>query len=67
MTRKSYTMRAWRRWRECMSSASKMVKDYFSRYRSRECECLQWIAAGKSDWDIGHILSISEKDSGESH
>ena len=27
----------------------------------RERECLQWIAAGKSDWEIGCILSISEK------
>lgn len=27
----------------------------------RECECLQWIAAGKTDWEIGEILSISEK------
>lgn len=27
----------------------------------RERECLHWIAAGKSDWEIGQILSISEK------
>lgn len=27
----------------------------------RERECLQWIAEGKSDWEIGCILSISEK------
>jgi len=27
----------------------------------RERECLQWMAAGKSDWEIGQILSISEK------
>lgn len=27
----------------------------------RERECLQWIAAGKSDWEIGNILSLSEK------
>ncbi|MDB5736240.1 MAG: Transcriptional activator protein LasR [Alphaproteobacteria bacterium] len=27
----------------------------------RERECLTWIAAGKSDWEIGCILSISEK------
>jgi LuxR family transcriptional regulator, quorum-sensing system regulator BjaR1 len=25
----------------------------------RERECLQWVAAGKSDWDIGMILGIS--------
>lgn len=27
----------------------------------RERECLVWIAAGKTDWEIGQILSISEK------
>jgi DNA-binding CsgD family transcriptional regulator len=27
----------------------------------RERECLQWIVAGKNDWEIGQILSISEK------
>ena len=30
----------------------------FSR---RERECLQWYAAGKSEWEIGEILAISEK------
>lgn len=28
---------------------------------ARERECLQWVSAGKSDWEIGTILSISEK------
>ena len=27
----------------------------------REMECLRWAAAGKSDWEIGHILKISQK------
>ena len=27
----------------------------------RERECLKWAAAGKSDWEIGAILSLSEK------
>ncbi len=27
----------------------------------RERECLEWAAAGKSDWEIGQILSISAK------
>lgn len=27
---------------------------------ARERECLQWIASGKSSWDIGVILNISE-------
>jgi LuxR family transcriptional activator of conjugal transfer of Ti plasmids len=26
----------------------------------RESECLRWTAHGKSSWDIGKILSISE-------
>lgn len=29
----------------------------------RECEVLQWVSAGKSDWDIGAILNISERTS----
>jgi DNA-binding CsgD family transcriptional regulator len=28
---------------------------------ARERECLEWVAAGKSDWEIGEILAISEK------
>ena len=27
----------------------------------RELECLRWVASGKSDWEIGQILSISCK------
>jgi LuxR family transcriptional regulator, quorum-sensing system regulator BjaR1 len=27
----------------------------------RERECLRWVAMGKSDWEIGEILSLSEK------
>ncbi len=27
----------------------------------RERECLQWVAVGKTDWEISEILSISEK------
>jgi DNA-binding CsgD family transcriptional regulator len=27
---------------------------------SREKECLSWVAAGKSDWEISVILGISE-------
>lgn len=30
----------------------------------RERECLQWAAAGKTDWEIGEILSISERTAG---
>lgn len=28
---------------------------------AREGQVLQWIAAGKSDWEIGRILNISAK------
>ncbi len=27
----------------------------------RELECLRWASVGKSDWEIGHILTISAK------
>ena len=27
----------------------------------RERQCLEWAAAGKTDWEIGQILSLSEK------
>lgn len=27
---------------------------------ARELDCLQWMAAGKTAWEIGRILSISE-------
>lgn len=30
------------------------------RLSSRELECLKWVAEGKSDWEIGEILSISK-------
>lgn len=33
----------------------------FQPLSPRERECLHWVAAGKSDWEIGQILSISEK------
>jgi DNA-binding CsgD family transcriptional regulator len=29
------------------------------RLSDRELECLRWVAAGKTDWEIGKILSIS--------
>lgn len=30
----------------------------------RERECLEWVAMGKSDWEIGEILSIAERTAG---
>lgn len=32
-----------------------------SRPSSREVECLKWVTAGKSDWEIGEILGISDR------
>lgn len=31
----------------------------FEAMSARELECLRWVAAGKTDWEIGAILSIS--------
>ncbi len=31
------------------------------QFTSREIEILKWIASGKSDWQIGQILKISDK------
>ena len=36
------------------------VPDYATLSR-RERECLQWAAAGKTDWEISRILSLSDK------
>ena len=36
-------------------------KRYLPPLSKREREVLQWAALGKSDWEIGEILSISEK------
>lgn len=27
----------------------------------REAECLRWAAQGKTSWEIGHILGLSER------
>jgi len=46
-----------------VSKLSGVRKDQSSApsFSRRERECLQWYAAGKSEWEIGEILSISEK------
>ena len=35
------------------------VERPFEIMSARELECLRWVAAGKTDWEIGMILSIS--------
>jgi LuxR family quorum sensing-dependent transcriptional regulator len=41
--------------------ASRPIRARIPVLSDRERECLQWAAAGKTDWEIGEILSISEK------
>jgi LuxR family quorum sensing-dependent transcriptional regulator len=33
--------------------------DGIPKFTPREIECLQWVAAGKSDWEIAQVLGIS--------
>jgi len=35
--------------------------DFLDALSTREKDCLRWRAMGKSDWDISHLLSISER------
>jgi len=39
----------------------RMVQEDRVSLTPREVECLHWVAAGKSDWQIGQILNISAK------
>jgi len=39
----------------------RMVQEDSVSLTPREVECLHWVAAGKSDWQIGQILNISAK------
>jgi DNA-binding CsgD family transcriptional regulator len=36
-----------------------VVVDPKAALSSRELECLRWVAAGKTDWEIGKIMSLS--------
>ena len=42
-------------------SGARKEQPQIASFSTRERECLQWYAAGKSEWEIGEILSISEK------
>ena len=42
-------------------SGRKRIGPLDSSLSPRERECLQWVAAGKSDWEISEILNISEQ------
>lgn len=37
------------------------VEDFHDNLTSKEKACLQWCREGKTNWEIGEILSISEK------
>jgi len=46
------------------TTAEKHVLETCPQLSSRERECLAWVAVGKSDWEIGEILSISARTAG---
>lgn len=45
--------------RACMLAGLMSHEELFERMTAREVECLRWVAAGKTDPEIGEILSIS--------
>jgi len=40
---------------------SEQKNDYIVKLSHREKECLKWVASGKTDWEIGNILTIAER------
>jgi LuxR family quorum sensing-dependent transcriptional regulator len=46
---------------EAMLRLREMAVPDYAPLSRRERECLQWAAAGKTDWEIGRILSLSDK------
>jgi DNA-binding CsgD family transcriptional regulator len=46
---------------EAMLRMREMAVPDYAPLSRRERECLQWAAAGKTDWEIGRILSLSDK------
>lgn len=45
---------------KCLPYFNKRVHQNLPALTDRELECLRWLVAGKSSWDIGQILKISE-------
>jgi len=41
--------------------APHMLKALTPHFTQREMECFRWVARGKSNWDIGNLLNISEE------
>lgn len=48
------------RLRELHTAPAPLDRPSRARLTPREQECLYWVAEGKSDWEIGEILSLSE-------
>jgi DNA-binding CsgD family transcriptional regulator len=44
----------------CIVGALALLDLEIMRFTRRERECLEWVARGKSSWDISIILNISE-------
>jgi DNA-binding CsgD family transcriptional regulator len=42
-----------------LAERSDAARDSSSKLSERELECMRWVAAGKTDWEIGIILVIS--------
>lgn len=47
--------------RSCARHLSEMCESRAPRLSPREIECLSWASAGKTSWEIGMLLDISER------
>jgi DNA-binding CsgD family transcriptional regulator len=45
--------------RACLFAGLTSPERVFEAMTARELECLRWVATGKTDWEIGEILSIA--------
>jgi DNA-binding CsgD family transcriptional regulator len=61
-----------RRARPLLTSVTTLLYEHFTRLDAtsraeapaltpRECDCLAWVARGKTSWEIGEILAVSER------
>lgn len=47
--------------RACVKHLSELCENRMPRLSPREIECLSWASAGKTSWEIGMLLDISER------
>lgn len=47
--------------RELLTGSGNKAVEKIMRLSKRELECLRWIAAGKTSWEIGEILTLSSR------